>query len=603
MTTATKREDMNIVIVGHVDHGKSTVIGRLLADTDSLPEGKLDAIRELCRRNSKPFEYAFLLDALKDERAQGITIDAARCFFKTAARDYTILDAPGHIEFLRNMVTGAARAKAALLVIDAKEGVRENSRRHGYMLSILGIRQIAVVINKMDLVGFSREVFERIKAEYTDFLERLGIVPKFVLPVSAFCGDNIREHGPNMPWYDGTTVLETLDLLENERDDVHHYFRMPVQDIYKFTSDGDDRRIVAGTIRTGSVKTGDEVVFYPSGKTSRISTIEAFPPRPSEFAEAGTATGVTLEEQVYVTRGEMMTRKDEPMPHISTRLEASIFWLGKNDFREGAEYTLKLESGKVRVTPEKIRSILDSSSLAQYDRDRVRQNEAADCTLKTEKPIAFDTADQNASTGRFVIVDGYEIVGGGIITAALPDDQSELKTRVLIRNSKWEPGWVSPALRSEKYGQKPILFILTGGADAGKKDLAKAFEKELVCRGHIAYFLGIGTVLYGVDSDIKLSGSNIREEHIRRFGEVANLMLDAGMILVVTARNMTQADTDIMRTVIDGEIKVVWVGTDPMTDILSDMCFPNACDPDNIAKMTGHLARYGLIFPKEGESL
>ncbi|MDD4095824.1 MAG: GTP-binding protein, partial [Oscillospiraceae bacterium] len=277
MTTATKREDMNIVIVGHVDHGKSTVIGRLLADTDSLPEGKLDAIRELCRRNSKPFEYAFLLDALKDERAQGITIDAARCFFKTAARDYTILDAPGHIEFLRNMVTGAARAQAALLVIDAKEGVRENSRRHGYMLSILGIRQIAVVINKMDLVGFSREVFEQIKAEYTDFLERLGIAPKFVLPVSAFCGDNIRAHGENMPWYDGTTILETLDLFENERDEVHHFFRMPVQDVYKFTSDGDDRRIVAGTIRTGSVRPGDAVVFYPSGKTSPNCPIETFP--------------------------------------------------------------------------------------------------------------------------------------------------------------------------------------------------------------------------------------------------------------------------------------------------------------------------------------
>ncbi|MBN1892598.1 MAG: adenylyl-sulfate kinase [Clostridiales bacterium] len=602
MMTATKREDMNIVIVGHVDHGKSTVIGRLLADTDSLPEGKLDAIRELCRRNSKPFEYAFLLDALKDERAQGITIDAARCFFKTAARDYTILDAPGHIEFLRNMVTGAARAQAALLVIDAKEGVRENSRRHGYMLSILGIRQIAVVINKMDLVEFSREVFEQIKAEYTDFLERLGIVPKFVLPVSAFCGDNIREHGINMPWYDGTTVLETLDLFENERDEVHHFFRMPVQDVYKFTSDGDDRRIVAGTIRTGSVRPGDEVVFYPSGKTSRICTIETFPPHPVDFAEAGTATGMTLEEQVYVTRGELMTRKDEPMPHISTRLEASIFWLGKNNFREGAEYTLKLESGKVRVTPEKIKSILDSSSLAQHNRDCVQQNEAADCILKTEKPIAFDTAEQNASTGRFVIVDGYEIVGGGIITAALPDDQSELKTRVSIRNSKWEPGWVGSELRSVKYGQKPILFILTGGADAGKKDLAKAFEKELVCRGHFAYFLGIGTFLYGVDSDMKLSGNNIREEHIRRFGEVTNLMLDAGLILIVTARNMTQADMDIMKTVIDGEVVVIWVGEDPMTDISSNMYFQDAYEPNNIVKMVEHLAMHGVIFRKEGES-
>ncbi|NLW89428.1 MAG: adenylyl-sulfate kinase [Clostridiaceae bacterium] len=603
MATATKREDMNIVIVGHVDHGKSTVIGRLLADTDSLPEGKLDAIRELCRRTSKPFEYAFLLDALKDERAQGITIDAARCFFKTAARNYTILDAPGHIEFLRNMVTGAARAQAALLVIDAKEGVRENSRRHGYMLSILGIRQIAVVINKMDLVGFSKETFETIRKEYTAFLERLGIVPKFVLPVSAFCGDNIRDPGVNMPWYEGTTVLETLDLFENERDDVHHFFRMPVQDVYKFTSGGDDRRIIAGTVCTGRIEVGDDVVFFPSGKTSRIRSVESFPTGPAAFAEAGAATGVTLEEQIYVTRGEVMARKDEPMPHVSTRLEASIFWLGKKDFREGQEYTLKLESKKVRVTPEKIRSILDSGSLAKRKRDRVRQNEAADCILKTEKPIAFDTANQNASTGRFVLVDGYEIVGGGIITASLPDDRSELKTRVSIRNSKWESGWVNPSMRAEKYGQKPILFILTGGADAGKKDLAKAFESQLVRCGHIAYFLGIGTFLYGVDSDMKLSGNNIREEHIRRFGEVANLMLDAGMILIVTARNMTQADLEIMKTVITGDVAVMWVGKERMTDIFADLCFPDAYNPENLVKMNEHLAHYGVIFERRGESL
>lgn len=603
MATATKREDMNIVIVGHVDHGKSTVIGRLLADTDSLPEGKLDAIRELCRRTSKPFEYAFLLDALKDERAQGITIDAARCFFKTAARNYTILDAPGHIEFLRNMVTGAARAQAALLVIDAKEGVRENSRRHGYMLSILGIRQIAVVINKMDLVGFSKETFETIRNEYTAFLEQLGIVPKFVLPVSAFCGDNIRDPGVNMPWYEGTTVLETLDLFENERDDVHHFFRMPVQDVYKFTSGGDDRRIIAGTVCTGRIEVGDDVVFFPSGKTSRIRSVESFPTGPAAFAEAGAATGVTLEEQIYVTRGEVMARKDEPMPHVSTRLEASIFWLGKKDFREGQEYTLKLESKKVRVTPEKIRSILDSGSLAKRKRDRVRQNEAADCILKTEKPIAFDTANQNASTGRFVLVDGYEIVGGGMITASLPDDRSELKTRVSIRNSKWESGWVNPSMRAEQYGQKPILFILTGGADAGKKDLAKAFESQLVRCGHIAYFLGIGTFLYGVDSDMKLSGNNIREEHIRRFGEVANLMLDAGMILIVTARNMTQADLEIMKTVITGDVAVIWVGKERMTDISANLCFPDAYNPENLVKMNEHLAHYGVIFERRGESL
>ncbi len=194
-----KKEDMNIVIVGHVDHGKSTLMGRLLADTDSLPEGKLEQVKETCRRNSKPFEYAFLLDALKDEQSQGITIDTARCFFKTEKRDYIILDAPGHIEFLKNMITGASRAEAALLMIDAKEGVQENSRRHAYMLSMLGIKQIAVVINKMDLVDYDEAVYERVKEEYIEFLKQISITPKFVLPVSSFAGENIVKKSDKMP--------------------------------------------------------------------------------------------------------------------------------------------------------------------------------------------------------------------------------------------------------------------------------------------------------------------------------------------------------------------------------------------------------------------
>jgi len=208
-----ENREMNIVIVGHVDHGKSTVIGRLLADTDSLPEGKLDMVRELCRRTSKPFEYAFLLDALKDERSQGITIDAARCFFKTDYRKYIIIDAPGHIEFLKNMITGASRADAALLVIDAHEGIRENSRRHGYLLAMLGIRQIAVLVNKMDLVGYDKNVFDSIVTEYSDFLSKIGVHPECFIPISAVEGDNIAEAKENMPWWNGNTVLSQLDAL------------------------------------------------------------------------------------------------------------------------------------------------------------------------------------------------------------------------------------------------------------------------------------------------------------------------------------------------------------------------------------------------------
>ena len=267
---------MNIVIVGHVDHGKSTIIGRMLADTGSLPKGKLEQIKEKCRVNSKPFEYAFLLDALRDEQSQGITIDAARVFFKTQKRDYIIIDAPGHIEFLKNMITGASFAETALLVIDAKEGVKENSIRHGYMLSMLGIKQVVILINKMDLVNYDESVYNKIKEEYTIFLDEIDIIPKTFIPVSGMKGDNIISHTKQISWYNGSTVLEILDEFIAEPSKSAKPLRMPIQDIYKFTNLGDSRRILAGMIETGTLNVGDEITFYPSGKSTKVKSIEGF---------------------------------------------------------------------------------------------------------------------------------------------------------------------------------------------------------------------------------------------------------------------------------------------------------------------------------------
>ena len=322
-------ESMSIVIAGHVDHGKSTVIGRLLADTGSLPEGKLDQVRETCRRNSRPFEYAFLLDALKDEQAQGITIDSARVFFKTEKRHYIIIDAPGHIEFLKNMVTGASHAEAALLVIDAAEGVQENSRRHGYMISMLGIRQIVVLVNKMDLVDYKQEVFDAIVAEYTEFLDGINVKAAAFTAVSGTEGDGVAALTDKIPWYSGQTVLESLDNFKKEPPPVDKPFRMPVQDVYKFTKSGDQRRIVAGTVDTGSVKVGDEVVFYPSGKRSAVKSLERFnAPTPNDFT-AGVAASLTLAQQIYISRGQLAAKAGQPEPSVSKRLRVNLFWMGK----------------------------------------------------------------------------------------------------------------------------------------------------------------------------------------------------------------------------------------------------------------------------------
>lgn len=416
---------MNIVIVGHVDHGKSSVIGRLLADTDSLPKGKLEGIREMCRRNDKPFEYAYLLDALKDERSQGITIDTARCFFKTALRDYIIIDAPGHIEFLKNMITGASRAEAALLVIDAMEGVRENSRRHGYMLSMLGINQIAVLVNKMDAVGYDRSVYESIKEEFSAFLKNIDVTPCAFIPVSARCGDNIAHHSA-MEWYTGHTVLETLDDFSDPGKSTLLPFRMPVQDVYKFASGGDKRRIIAGTVNTGTLNAGDEVVFYPSGKRTRVSRIEPMTDREQQgVAEAGYASGFTMTEQIYAKRGDLCCKAGQLPPKVSDTVKACLFWLGKENMVPGKRYYLKTGAQKLPCRLEKVISAADASTLESSEKSEVGKFDVATCILKTEGLCAFDLVSDLPLTGRFVIVDGYDIAGGGIFLDSLDTGADE----------------------------------------------------------------------------------------------------------------------------------------------------------------------------------
>ncbi len=598
MSDNSELQKMNIVIAGHVDHGKSTVIGRLLADTGSLPEGKLEQVKENCRRNSKPFEYAFLIDALKDEQSQGITIDTARVFFKTAKRNYIILDAPGHIEFLKNMVTGAARAEAALLVIDAQEGVRENSRRHGYMISMLGIRQIAVLVNKMDLMDYRREVFDGITAEYTAFLKNIRVNPFCFIPVSAMQGDNIAQRSPNMRWYTGLTVLTTLDTFEKEPPPINKPFRMPVQDVYKFTKYGDSRRIVAGTIETGSIRTGSEVVFYPSGKKSRVKTIETFNAPARDEAACGSATGITLAEQIYVSRGEIAVRADQQKPCISSRLKVNLFWLGKDPMVGKKEYLFKLGTTRVPARLEEITRVIDASDLkATSTKNQIERHDVAECVLKLSKAVAFDLAADSAGTSRFVIVDNYEIRGGGIIAEALEDRQSWLRNTVLLRNYKWEKSIIAPEKRAEKYNQKSTLILLTGEKSIDKKAIAKSLEDRLFEDGKVVYFLGIGNVLYGVDADIK-GKEDHRQEHIRRLAEVANILLDAGIILLVTATGLTQDDLEIMKTIIAPEkIETVWAGENVTTDIAYDL---RLHQPDNVPEsvdlLKSHLQDKGIIF-------
>ena len=589
---------MQIVIGGHVDHGKSTVVGRLLADSGSLPEGKLEQVRAQCERTSRPFEYAFLLDALKDEQAQGITIDAARVFFRTPRRHYIIIDAPGHIEFLKNMVTGAARAEAALLVIDAHEGVQENSRRHGYLMSMLGIRQISVVVNKMDLAGHDRGWFERIVTEFGEFLGRVGVHPTSFIPAVGRSGENIAVRSAAMPWYQGPTVLEALDRFESEGPALGQPFRMAVQDVYKFTAQGDDRRIVAGTVESGSVRVGDDVVFFPSGKKGRVRTIEAFHRPAAAAARAGEATGFTLAEQIYVARGELATRAGQAKPHVTTRIRVNLFWLGRRPLAKKRDYTLKLGTARVACRLEAIHRVIDASSLeASATRERVDRHEVAECTLGLNRAVAFDTADTLAGTSRFVLVDDHEIQGGGIVQEALADRQADIREKVMLRNLKWEPSIITADRRAEKYSQKATLLLITGAQDGDRKTLAKALEARLFEDGRLVYFLGMANVLYGVDADIDRGAGN-RTEHLRRLAEVANILLDAGAILIVTARELTQEDLDVVKTAVDPDrIELVWVGDTVTTDVTCDLVLGDQeAESEGVDRVKRLLQDKGVLF-------
>lgn len=548
MNQKHEREQMNVVIVGHVDHGKSTLIGRLLADTGALPEGKLEAVKANCERNAKPFEYAFLLDALKDEQAQGITIDTARCFFKSKKRDYIIIDAPGHIEFLKNMVSGAARAEAAVLVIDAHEGIQENSKRHGYMMSFLGIRNITVCVNKMDLVGYQQDVFDKIKKEYLAFLDEINIKPDNFIPISAREGANIAGSSEDMPWYQGASVLEALDNFKKKAPKSEQTFRFPVQDIYKFTAKGDDRRIFAGRVETGTVAVGDEIIFLPSGKTSRIKSIEGFNAEPKNYAFSGESTGFCLDTQIYVRPGEIMCRKADRQPFVSTKFRANLFWMGRLPLVKNKNYKLKIATQHIPVQVSEIISVLDASELSSIQqKNQVDRHDVAECVFETLKPVAFDEVVNVAETGRFVLVDNYEISGGGIILAPVFDENTSIKEHVRRREENWERSGITPQKRALKYQHKSALVILAGQADVGKQKVAKTLEEELFNGGKNVYFLGISNQVVKA-----VSGSNDKVlnkiDYVQQLGELSHILTDAGLILVTSITDVDNYELKILKS-------------------------------------------------------
>ncbi|HOP95892.1 MAG TPA: adenylyl-sulfate kinase [Verrucomicrobiota bacterium] len=540
-------EQLKIVIVGHVDHGKSTFVGRLFHDTGSLPEGKLEQLRQIAERRGVPFEWANLMDALQSERDQNITIDTAQIWFHTPKRQYVIIDAPGHKEFLKNMITGAASAEAALLLIDANEGVQENSRRHGYLLNLLGIRQIAVLVNKMDLQNYNEARYRQIEEEFRHWLATVGVTPSVFIPIVARDGDNIASLSSKMPWWKGPTVLEALDQFKVSEPPHDLPLRLPIQDVYRF----DERRILAGRVESGSIKVGDRLVFSPTNKVSTVKTIERWNAPATTSASAGESIGITLTEQIFVERGAIAAPESAP-PYELTKFKARVFWLGKQPFAKNRKYRLKLATQEVECEIESIERVIDASTLATVSRGRdelfVGRHEVGELTLRTRRPIAFDTITQIVPTGRFVIVDGFDVSGGGIIA----DDNYPRRTHDTHHKSDniyWSQGKVTATQRELRNGHRGCVLWLTGLSGSGKSTIATELERELFNLGRHVYILDGDNIRHGLCSDLGFSPED-RTENIRRVGEVAKLFADAGVICITAFISPYRADRALARKVL-----------------------------------------------------
>ncbi|MDX9701622.1 MAG: GTP-binding protein [Candidatus Auribacterota bacterium] len=408
---------LSFVIVGHVDHGKSTLIGRLFYDTGCLPEEKLVEIEQASKQLGRPVEFGFVMDHLREERDQGITIDTSQAFLKTSKRKYVIIDAPGHVEFMKNMVTGASQAQAALLIVDAQEGVRPQTKRHAHILSLLGVGQVVVLINKMDLVSYDKSVYERLKQELGDFLATLNINPSQYIPISASYGDQVARRSASMPWYSGLTVLECLDTLTKKESLEGCPLLMPIQDVYKINS----KRIYAGRVAAGTIYAGMEIKVMPQEQLASVKSIEKFLESPIQ-AVAGESIGITTTEAIFAERGHVICT-DGHEPSYTTRIKANVFWMSKQPYVKGGRLILKCSTQEVFATIQTICRRIDSATLEiiAEDADKLKNLDVAEVIITVEKPVCIAPFNDVEEMGRFVLIRDNDVCAGGIVIEPLPD--------------------------------------------------------------------------------------------------------------------------------------------------------------------------------------
>jgi bifunctional enzyme CysN/CysC len=544
------RTMLRFVMCGSVDDGKSTLIGRLLYESGSLLTDQLAALEADSRvagTQGEELDFALLLDGLAAERAQGITIDVAYRHFSTPNRHFIVADAPGHEQYTRNMITGASTADCAVILVDARKGLLRQTRRHSHVVSLLGIRDVVLAVNKMDLVEFSEARFNEIAEEYRGFGAQLGLERVVCIPVSALRGDNVIAGSKDIAWYQGPTLMQYLDTLEVDQERMQQAsFRMPVQWVNRPDL---DFRGYAGTVAGGTVRPGDEVIVAPSGRRTRVERIVTHA-GDQEFAVAGQSVTLTLTDELDITRGDVIAHSHEP-PGVADQFEATIVWMGDEPMLRGRSYLLHTGGKTVPATIAPLKHKLNIDTMSPIAATKLELNEIGVVEVELSQPIAFDPYLENRDTGGFILIDRItnNTVGAGLLHFALRRSQ----------NLRWQVLSVDKHERAVQLHQRPTVLWLTGLSGAGKSTLANLIEIELHRRGHLTYLLDGDNVRHGLNADLGFTPSD-RAENIRRVAEVAHLMVDAGLIVIVSFISPFRAEREMARSLFEtGEFVEVHV--------------------------------------------
>lgn len=584
-TSRTHAVSTPIVIVGHVDHGKSTLIGRLLHDTDSLPDGRLAQLVEDSRKRGLAVEWSFLLDSLQIERDQGVTVDSTRIPFRLGEREFVIVDAPGHRQFLRNMITGAADAEAAVLVVDAHEGVREQTRRHAMLLRLIGIRHVIVFMNKADIVGFDQERLSKTEADVRDLLGLLEIPIHEVIPASARDGDNIATRSERAVWYQGPTLLEALANIPPPPPRLALPFRMPVQDVYRF----DGMRYVAGRIERGTVREGDRLMIGGQGQEATVAEICRWHAPHRGVAGPGESIALRLEPDLVPDRGDLLypAHDKAAAPLCSARLKTRLFWLRGEPLRVGENFRLRLATAEHDVTVVSIDAVVDLDDLSHSPGDEVPPDGFAEVTFAASHKILFDAFTPGMPDGRGVLVDQYQrIVGGAPVLGAA--EVAEGQHAIHPTASR-----VSNMSRSAANGHRSAVFWMTGLPGSGKSTIARTSEEYLVAEGYAVTVLDGDTLRSGLCSDLGFSPED-RRENIRRAAHVAKILAESGQIVLVALVSPLRTDRELARQIVGESWHEVFVNTS------LDMC--EARDPKGlyVKAREGHIPEFtGISSPYE----